>query len=295
MSGGDLTSGAARGPLVLGASGRIGRAFRALWDVGLWPGSARPLWHGRASADWQPDLVWDMGAGQMPAALPQRPQGVIVLAGVTQGDAAAQAANTALALAALALARRDGLGPVLLCSTAAVYGGETQDHDETGPTRPLSDYGRAKLAMERALLSLLAGQGAILRIANVAGADAPLLAAAHGPVRLDRFADGAAPVRSYIGPLTLARVMLDLIARHPSHPLPPVLNVAAPGAVAMSDLLAAAGCGWDWVPAPVSALPRLVLDTARLATICRLAADTGSPATLVTEARAAGWRRWVAP
>lgn len=290
-----MTGSTARGPLILGASGRIGRAFRALWAAGLWPDAARPLWHGRAStANWRPDLVWDITA---PDALPDSAAtgagkaGVIVLAGITRGDAQAQSANSTLGLAALALARRDGLGPVLFCSTAAVYGRAEGPLAEDHPTCPQSDYGKAKLAMEQALLPAIAGQAAILRIANVAGADAPLLAAAGGRVRLDRFADGRSPRRSYVGPLTLARVMLGLIAQHGAgRALPPVLNIAAPGEVEMADLLAAAGCGWDWVPAPDNALARLALDTARLAAILPLSPLTGRPATLVAEARAAGWR-----
>ena len=272
-----MTRDAASGPLILGASGRIGRAFQSLWQDGHWPAVAAPVWHGRHGGD----LVWDMQT-PVPAMVPQA-RGVIVLAGLTKGDPAALDANRRVALAALALARRTGLGPVLLCSSSSVYGRAPGPHPEGGPAHPANPYGAAKLAMEAAV----AGEPGVtcLRIANVPGADDLLLAAARGRVALDRFADGSAPQRHYIGPLTLARTLLALLD---AGALPPVLNLAQPGLVAMDALLSAAGCPWDWRPAPDSALPSLALDTVRLQAIIPLPA--AAPDQLVAEARAAGWR-----
>ena len=265
------------GPLILGATGRIGRAFRTLWLAGQWPGPARPVWHGRQSGD----LVWDMDSPPPRNIPPAR--GVIMLAGLTRGDPGALDINRRLALAAVALGRQADLGPVLLCSTSSVYGRDPGPHAEDDPAHPINPYGAAKLAMEAAV----AGAPGVtcLRIANVPGADDLLLTAAQRRVPLDRFPDGTAPRRHYIGPLTLARTMLALLD---AGPLPPILNVAHPGMIAMDALLSAAGCPWDWQPAPDTALPSLALDTTRLQALVPL--PPADPGALVAEARAAGWR-----
>jgi hypothetical protein len=270
----------ADGPLILGATGRVGRAFRALAAAGLWPGP-EPVWHGRDSL-W----AWDM-AGPAPA-LPGRPRGVIVLAGATQdGDLAA---NSRLALAALDLARARGLWPVLACSSGAVYGrAATPRREEDGP-QEANAYGLAKWQMEQDLAAATRPGEALccLRLANVAGCDALFGAMARGPVVLDRFADGRTPRRSYVGPLMLARALTGLIGLHVQGvALPAVLNLAQPGVVAMDAVLEAAGAPWHPQPAPPGALPQLSLDGARLAVLLPLPPAT--PDALVAEARAAGW------
>ena len=270
----------ATGPLILGSGGRVGRAFRALADAGLWPG-ALPLWHSRTGADY----AWDMLAGDAPRD-PRlaRARGMIVLTGGT-GSATGPEGSAALARAAIALARREGIGPVLLCSTQAVYGRATGPQPESATPTPASPYGAAKLAMEQAV----AGEAGVccLRIGNVAGTDMAMSNAALGPVALDRFPDGTAPRRCYIGPLSLAATMLRLIA---TRDLPPLLNVAAPGLTPMDALLTAAGARWHWQPAPPTALPALDLDLSLLQTIAPLPDSAGTPEALVAEARAAGWR-----
>jgi nucleoside-diphosphate-sugar epimerase len=279
-------------PLVLGANGRIGTGFQHIAQAGLWPGSA-PLWQVRPGAHRPAGDVfeWDILRSPPPALPPC--SGIICLAGVVAGPVGL---NTDLALAAIDLALRAGCGPVLLTSTAAVYGRSAGPVDEDAPCDPVSDYGRAKLAMEAAVSARLRDLGpaappvCILRIGNVAGADVLLLAAQQGRVTLDQFDGGGGPVRSYIGMQTLAQVMLRVIDLATiGTPLPPVLNVAAPAPVAMANLLKAAGLGWDWQAAPNTALARMTLDTGRLAALLPLDPDAATAAELIRQARLAGW------
>ncbi len=271
------------GPLILGGTGRLGRALRCLADGGHWPEGRAALWHGRRGA-----YAWDMNEEAPP--LPRPVHGVIVLAGVTAGSPEALAGNTDLARAALRLAARDGLGPVLLMSSAAVYGraSDTCREENASPAAP---YGAAKLEMEQVVAQEIARLGpeapvaCCLRLANVAGCDQLFGAMGAGPVTLDRFADGCAPRRAYIGPLTLAKLLSALI-NAPN--LPAILNLAQPGDVGMEEILATAGVSWQWRPAPESALPRTRLDTARLAAITGPVAAARAPG-LVAEARLAGW------
>lgn len=274
--------------MILGATGRLGRAFHALWSAGHWPATGEPIWQYRqGSALTGQSLFWDMTTPPPVDARLGRANGVIVLAGVTMGTEDDLARNTDLALAGIALARAHDLGPVLICSSAAVYGRAHGPQDETAPCQPANAYGQAKLAMEAAV----AGSDAIcLRLANVAGSDQLFGAATKGRVRLDQFSDGTAPERAYIGPLSLARTMLALIERGVAQPLPRLINIAAPRPVRMDALLTAAGVPFDWTPAPPSAMASVTLDTARLQSIAPLTPDTADPAHLVAEARAGRWR-----
>jgi nucleoside-diphosphate-sugar epimerase len=271
---------ATTGPLILGAGGRIGRAFRALEAGGHWPFAARPFWHSRTGAAYR----WDMLSEPAPRdGRLSEVSGMIVLAGGRAGGDHTPQDAADLALAALELAHREGIGPVLMCSSQAIYGSSPGPHSEDEPIAPHTPYGIAKAAMEAA-----AGGGACcLRIGNVAGCDMLLRNAALGPVTLDRFPDGQSPRRCYVGPLSLARIMIGLLATE--RRLPAVLNVAAPGSVAMSDLLLAAGLDFAWRPAPEDALPDLRLDLTRLGDLVPLEQGLGRADTLVAEARLAGW------
>lgn len=277
-------------PLVLGGTGRVGRMWRRLAAAGHWPGP-EPLWHARTPDRAAPgDVVWDMAG---PAPVDPRlalVTGMIVLAGATSGDDATLAVNSTAALAALDLAAREGIGPVLLASSVAVYG-RPQPGDaplsEAAPLRATAPYGRAKIAMERAAAAH-GHPATCLRIANVAGADALFINAAQGPMVLDRFPGGASPQRHMIGPLALARITCALIDRASRGAgLPHTLNVASPGAVAMSDILGAANVPFGWRPAGDGALAALPLDLTLLAGL--VAPELTDAATLVAEARAAGW------
>lgn len=279
-------------PVVLGASGRIGHGFQRLAQAGLWPGTA-PLWQARPGSGLLSTdrLDWDILQADVPDIGPC--QGVICLAGVVSGDLAL---NTDLALAAIELARISGNVPVLLTSSAAVYGPSDGFLAEEAACNPATDYGRAKLQMEQAVAARVRdlGQSAppvcILRIGNVAGADALLLAAARGAVNLDRFSDANGPERSYIGMLDLAQVMTRLIRLSSgANRLPPILNIASARPVQMAALLNSAGVPWGWRQASVLAQRRLLLDTARLGALLSPHPISDDPDEIIRQSGLAGW------
>lgn len=239
---------------VLGASGKVGRRLRARWPADAVPACWPP-------ARWQP--------GQ---DLPSAPV-LLVLSGVTGGDAAALAANPRIAAAVARAAPAAGVRHVFLASTMAIYGrtAATGAAEDCPPVTP-GAYGRSKAAAEATLAAGLAGTGTgltALRLGNVVGADMlGTVVAGGGRVQLDRFADGSGPLRSYVGGRLLVRVV-DALARRvlAGQALPAVLNVAAQAPVAMADLLSAAGIPFDWQPAPATAVQTVVMDCRRLAAL----------------------------
>ncbi|MFN3937975.1 MAG: NAD-dependent epimerase/dehydratase family protein [Gemmobacter sp.] len=268
--------------LVAGATGRLGRFLMAAWGDGSAAGIA-PLWAGRSiPLDVPRSRRWDPGNPDVPMP----PADVLILlSGVTSGPGAALAQNAVIARAALDAARAAGVGHVFLASSAAVYGptGPDAAAEDRAPA-PVRPYGEAKLEMEKQAQGR--AQVTVLRIGNVAGADLLGQAIRSGPVRLDRFASGSGPVRSYIGPQSLARVLATLARRAASgQPLPPVLNLAAPGRVAMEDLLRAAGIPFDWQPAPPDAIEHVVMATDRLCDIVRFDPAESTPQEMVAQLR----------
>ena len=235
-------------------------------------------------------LVWSPLAGPDAFVTWAKDQGgvagLIFLSGVTPGRGAPIEDNVALMEAGLHAAFAAGVGRMLVASSSAVYGaGEGVPLTESAPTHPVNDYGRAKHAAEALCVGATDIDLCRMRIGNVAGADALLLnvpkATADAPFRLDRFADGGGPVRSYIGPATLALV-LETLARHEGR-LPEVLNIGAPRPLAMQDLLAAAGAPFVWVPAPATALQHITLNCAGLAALHDFAPSNSDPAAMVAQ------------
>lgn len=252
--------------LVIGGSGRLGGLLRRAWRGGA---SEAPelIWQARRETDFTtlggPSIVFDpLEMAEKFRAAAQAADVVVQLAGVVSGSEAELARNTDLALATLRAAAGK---PVLLASSAAVYGTPVGDRPcaEDDSPAPAAPYGAAKAAMEAAV----AGQaGAIvLRIGNVAGADALLgRAAPPGGRVLDILPGGHGPLRSYIGPQALATALARLARLAAAGAeLPPLLNLALPGAVAMDALLAAAGEGWQARPAPPGVIARVELDVRR--------------------------------
>lgn len=282
--------------LILGASGRVGRLLAAHWaDRGV---PARLQTRGAPLTSDLPALRWsplDDGAAELARRLGDAPPRVLVmLSGVTPSSAGCGdlSLNARLATACLAAAEAAGIPRVLLASSAAVYPGARatpwREEEMTG-TAPTA-YGEAKRAMEAAAEPWRDRglQVCCLRIGNVAGADALLLNAdAPGPHYLDRFASGGGPVRSYIGPASLARVIEGLAA---APDLPAALNVAAPAPVAMADLARIGGGDWHWRPAPEGAVEHLTLDCTALCRLVHFAPAESTAGAMVDQ-----WRGCLVP
>lgn len=269
--------------LLLGASGKLGRMLCDLWQSRVF--SLVPVYRskGQGGLAWAPgDPVPEVG----------RVAAVIALWGVTPGSERNLDDNTRLALAAMDLGKAMGVGAVVHCSSAAVYQPGPQPISEIGSVCPGSDYGRAKLAMEKAIEEGARGEAMrniILRIGNVAGADS-LFAnlRSGGRITLDRFADGTSPARSYIAPPDLVRVIEALVEDGTAAG---TYNVSAPIPTPMGDIARAAGCSIDWREAPETAMPMVWLDTSRLSRILELPPLAAAPDYLVEGARAGGtWR-----
>lgn len=253
--------------LLTGASGRVGRMVYHHWpdmapDLALTPQYRRNAPVGALL--WNP-LDGPGGLVDHIAQTGRRPRAIIALAGVIPGPGRDLSLNRTIAEATLAAAHDAGVPRVLLASSSAVYGaGCGTPFVEDAPCAPVNAYGTAKRDME-ATCGPWRARGldiCALRIGNVAGADALLLnvawAGAGEAAVVDRFADGGGPVRSYIGPATLAAVLATL-CRH-AGPLPHVLNIAAPAPVAMTALAEAAGAPYQMRPAPPGAHQHITLD-----------------------------------
>ena len=257
--------------IVIGASGRVARRLRIAWSAT----GTQVLWVSRSGGD----LIWPDGAPPPPCPAAKGAV-VLVLAGVTPGPDADFSANVAIATRAAKAARGWGAAHILAVSTSAIYGPTDCGHEDAD-IAPKSAYAQAKQAMERAIS---APDVTTLRLANIAGASQPflnLMASAKPPV-LDRFADGLGPSRSFVGPVTLARIitaLADHIAR--GTPLPGLLNIASPPPLAMADIVRAWGHTPLWRDAGPDAVQRVHLDTARLAAYCPLPPVTA--ADLVAE------------
>lgn len=229
--------------LVLGGTGRIGTMLRHSWDRMPLAAPTEFVFQTRG----QGGMVWDMLSDLPDTVKAAGPyDAMLVLAGVVPGPDARLPLNSDLGLAALEAAAVMGVERVLLASSSAVYGAQKDSpYAEGDHPQPANEYGQAKLTMEqvcRAKAGVLGLELCCLRIGNVAGADALLLNA--GALRdgqaltLDRFPDGGTPLRSYIGPQTLAEVLGALI--HSDSRLPDLLNIAAPAPVEMGALAQAA-------------------------------------------------------
>ena len=278
--------------LVTGAGGRVGRALRAVWGTGV-AENLPILWQSR-DFDQTCDLIWDIG--QIPP--PVLPNGLIVLhlAGETGGNVGKLAQNATVTQAVCAAARAVRARHVFVMSTAAVYAPGALPLCEDDAPGPVNPYGVSKLAAEQAALRELQGSTTgltVLRLANLAGADALLGNARLGQiVTLDPIAgQTGGPERSYIGPRVLAQVLaglLDMVAK--GRALPAVVNVAQQPPVFMAGLLQARGLDWRFGAPRAEAVPRVVLNTDRLAALVDL--PHADPEALVADLDSiSGWPR----
>ncbi len=272
--------------VLLGASGRLGQILRACW-----PDSETLISHSRYERSGFVAFDQCLEPEKAIVAM-QGAAAVVSLSGITPAHAAQSGdcltLNVDLGLAAVHAAHAAGVGRVFLSSTAAIYGRAGGVQYEHGPCEPVSEYGRAKLNMERAALSLareLNQPITILRIGNVAGADA-ILGSWRKGMQIDQLSDGTTPRRSYIGPETLTRVIHTLTQLCD---LPDVINIAAPGAIYMGDLLDATDLTWFPRPASNDIIANVELSTKRLERYLDFAPQNGTAVGMVAE-----WRRLAA-
>jgi len=274
------------GVLLLGASGRLGRMVQAFW-----PTDTELLCHSRSVRPGYVSFDPLSDAQALCTAMEGR-RAVLCLSGITPAHAAASgnplSLNAALALAAVRAAGRAGVPRLLLASSAAVYGAAQGPLSEDMICKPASEYGQAKLEMERDAFAAARDCGqavTMLRIGNVAGADAILGGWREG-MQLDVLPDGTTPARSYIGPANLSRAIHRLCT---ADDLPGIVNVAAPGVVHMGALLDAAGRAWTAREAGPAAIARVELETKRLEKHVEFAPNAGQAQGLVAE-----WRAYLA-
>lgn len=264
-------------PVWLGASGRVSRLVLARLRL-------RPILVARdPGAD---GICWDMD--QPPPDLPQAAgRALFDFSGVTPRSGGDPGRNLLLARQAAVAARRWGAAHLFLTSSSSVVGATGPGGvDEARAHAPLGAYGRAMAAVERwADEAVHAVPVTVLRLGNVAGAGAPFdSAAAPGPVRLDRFANGQGPLRSYAGPAGLAKLVVTLTERvRAGQPLPRLLNVAGQRPTAMADILAHLGKPVDWTAAPAEAVACAVLDTTRLEALAPGCMGDGDAGALVAD------------
>lgn len=263
--------------LIVGATGRVGQMLSRAWQqAGLSP----VLQHrgGLPSIDLR-QIYWSPLTQPLPKISPKI-SAMIVLAGTVPGRGD-MSDNARLAEACLQTAAEMNIQRVLLASSSAVYGANRGEPCcETSPLCPLNEYGKAKVAAEHVAERWRARglKVTCLRIGNVAGADA-LLTNPVSPLILDQFSDGGSPVRSYIGPVSMARVLVELLDLE----LPDVLNLAAPVPVSMSDLASAAFGDWRWRSAPSSAQQHITLDCALLSSLVSFSSEESKASEMVKQ------------
>lgn len=278
--------------LVLGSSGRVGKMLRHVWEAGCAVPQMSFVYQTRLRGQ-SDDVLWDVTGPVPDEVLAAGPfDCLLVLSGVVPRAGADLSGNVDIGLASVDAAARLGIGTVLLASSSAVYGMQSDaPYSEEDVTEPANDYGHAKLKMEQLSAARAQAHGVdlcCLRIGNVTGADALMLNGAalktDETLRIDQFADGGTPLRSYIGPATLAQVLCSLIDARDA--LPQTLNIAAPVPVEMAQLARAAEMPFDHVPASAGGHQHITLDCAALAALHPFALADSDPAEMVAQWRA---------
>lgn len=291
------------GPLIVvtGGTGRIGESVRYVVDnEGSY--NSRFLSRDRRFCSKFDGVWWDPSV-PIEEILPNHPDTILHLAGATPSRGADLSrqdfveANCNLTLAVLDAAKARSASRVLIISSASVYGRPRNPERPVSEDCPLSwltDYAYSKICMESEVRKWVEANRAgpevcILRVGNIAGADQLLqnaqMSTATSPLLLDKFESGRGPLRSYIGPLTLARTLLNLCEH--DGPLPDCMNVAESPPLYMEDLLQAIGrkmqVFWKFKPAPVNAVASIELDVGRLAQVCGNLIDQRSSDRMIEE------------
>ena len=278
----------------MGASGRVGRLITSTWANYDSPWHSVPLQYRDAPTPFHSrNIPWDVADG--PDGLLKwmdrfgALETLIVMAGVTPATASDMTLNTLIAKAYLDAASVAGIKRVLLASSSAVYGfGDGSPMSETHSCAPVNTYGKSKLDMETMALNVAADTNmeiCCLRIGNIAGADALLLnaskATAETPLIIDRFPDGAGPLRSYIGPTQAGDVLAQLACHQGT--LPHVLNLAGTAPIHMEELAIAASLPWRYATAPKTSHQSITLDCSVLISLIDMPLGTHDAKTITLD------------
>jgi UDP-glucose 4-epimerase len=237
--------------LLVGSTGKVGQLLYRGWLNGSSSGielicQTRRKIHDQNESfvEWDPlqpnssITEWIVKNGALDA--------MIVLAGVVSGSDEELHLNSTIAVNCINAAKAALVPRVLVASSSAVYGvWKNGPYTETDETRPVSQYGQAKLEMEQVCANLIDASSNIcmMRIGNVVGADA-LLTAKSSTLCIDQFDDGHGPRRSYIGPLSLLSVLESLICNESS--LPYSINIGQPNPLGMEELAQSADRVWTY-------------------------------------------------
>jgi len=274
--------------VLVGSTGHVGSMVRRAWEVDPLSG-VEAVYQTRSSVGLKHgDLAWSPLDGAKPLGdwveVTGRVDAMVVLAGVIPASGKDLFLNASIAQACIEAALSVGIKRILLASSSAVYGaGKDGPYCEDDVLHPEGEYGQSKVQMEAVCESLRDAciEICCLRIGNVAGADALLLNAGKGNIKLDQFPSGGHPVRSYIGPGCLARTLSSLV--NSPLPLPHYINVAAPNSVSMKDIVEAAGLPWHPVIASEGRHESITLDCSALSRFHAFSAEDSSAINMVEE------------
>lgn len=164
-----------------------------------------------------------------------------------------------------------GLGAkkLIYFSSSAVYG-KGQSHIENGQTKPIGYYGLSKKKSEDILLKKSIGKYClnILRVANVAGADALLSQMRFNrkiveSIKIEVFRNDRGAIRNYIDPVTLVEILIALSKTRKK--IPHLLNVGSLKPVDMKELVRVSVFDWIAVSPEISSTQKITINSKKLA------------------------------
>lgn len=286
-----MIEGKSRRLLFVGSTGRVGRLLRKVWKMSPPRGADVVFQHRKLSEPPNAqNLEWSPLNGADPLLEETRRGGPFEAMLMFAGSTETPADHAAIARSCLDAAAAVGISRVLIASSSAVYNPDgVGARTEADDLAPQNDNGRAKAEMEKACFahSFPPAGKCLLRIGNVAGADSLAQNVEKGvsPLEIHQTPAGNGPRRSYIGPITLARVLESLALE--VRELPEVLNIAAPRPIGMDELASAAGLVWKY-GARTGKARDLILDCGRLASVFDFSPENSTPRGIAAEWHAAG-------
>ena len=276
--------------LLVGATGSVGSMIFKCWEDRGENFELVP--QVRSTKGLLNEVVWDPFEGSDNLARDiskhRTIKTMVILAGITPGSEKPLSLNSEIVEACLFAAFKVGIKRILVASSSAVYGiNDGTPFRENSKTVPQNAYGKAKLKMET-ICHQWAQKGlnvCCLRIGNVAGADALMknfeTKKLNSPLKIDIFQDGKGPLRSYIGPFTMYKVLKKLSLSN--NALPRILNLAAPIPMRMEDIANAAGHEWIARSCLDSGIQRITLDCSLISKLYKFTKKDSSPEEIIRQ------------